>query len=81
MENLEAIVSNKDQLIETLNKKQSLQTKAIRDLKEQLEKERNDLNFVKLEAKEFKFMKDNLMYLEKQEKKLEKTNSDYIKKV
>jgi len=50
-------------------------------LKEQLEKERNDLNFVKLEAKEFKFMKDNLMYLEKQEKKLEKTNSDYIKKV
>ena len=72
MENLEAIVSNKDQLIETLNKKQSLQTKAIRDLKEQLEKERNDLNFVKLEAKEFKFMKDNLMYLEKQEKKLEK---------
>lgn len=61
-------------MVESLHKKQALQNRALKELKKELEEEKQLDGFVKLSQDYFDHLKNNLKYLENQERKLIQLN-------
>lgn len=71
IQNLNEIIENKVKMIQQLHKNKSMQDQVIKELKEKIQEKNNPQEGVVLTKEHYSQLNDNLLYLEKQEKKLE----------